>query len=312
LRKRFNSNTHTYQALLYRYRQFSERSIENLVNEQEWQSYPSEFNDPFDASIKIDYTLLSKKLFLERNINPMLEKLEGLGVKVSDEQIKTIRKSDDPLYAFLKHVAQYDKVLNGKEDEFAKLLSEQALKQTKSKFDQFRQRFQNGYLVVCFSELKDSILMWSHYAINHTGFCIQYNFQELGSFSPLSRLLNPVIYTDELFDATHYVLQPLIRKDHSFNNLFGIFSSISKSNAWEYEKEWRTVFPLGPNASLEDRLIRVPKPKALYLGAKASEENTQKLKEIAIIKNITLYQIRLSETSHGLNVDLLYDSVKDL
>jgi len=52
-----------------------------------------------------------------------------------------------------------------------------------------------GYLVVCLNEKKDNILMWSHYAKNHTGFCIEYDHKSLVSGAPRLRLLYPVFYT---------------------------------------------------------------------------------------------------------------------
>ncbi|GAV21834.1 DUF2971 domain-containing protein [Carboxydothermus pertinax] len=292
---------------LYRYRSLSEYSLDNLKNERERLSYPSEFNDPFDASIKINYALLSKELFLHRNMQKILIELQNkLGISLSDQAIREIRNSEDPFYSFSKHVARFDETLHGKEEDFARSLSEITLEQIKSIFAQFRSSFQTGYLVMCLSEVKDSILMWSHYSENHTGFCIEYNFKELGPLNPQSRMLFPINYTDDLFDATQYILQPLIRRDHSFNNLFGIYPTITKSTHWAYEKEWRIVFPLGPNASEEQRFIKLPKPKALYIGAKASAENIGRLKEIAIIKKIPLFQMMLSETSYVLVQKMLY------
>lgn len=297
---------------LFRYRSFNKYSIENLMNEQERLSYPSEFNDPFDSGMKIDYELVSRELFLHRNMDNMISGLEKSGVTVSDQEYKKIRDSEDPFYEFAKHIAQFDKNLQGKEEEFANVMSETALAQIKEIFSGYKVSFQNGYLVMCVSETKDEVLMWSHYASDHSGFCIEYNFQELGPYNPQSRLLCPVIYTDKLFDASHYIMQPFLRKDHSFNNLFGIYPSISKSPKWEYEKEWRIVFPLGPNASDEQRFIRVPKPKALYVGVKAKSEDIEKLKEIAIKKSIPVYKMTLSETSHNLEPVLLYDPMQNI
>ena len=72
----------------------------------------------------------------------------------------------------------------------------------------------NGYLdlgliksihVACFSETKESILMWSHYADNHKGFCVEYDFKELGISNPFARFIFPVIYTDTIFDMKDYL-----------------------------------------------------------------------------------------------------------
>ena len=55
--------------------------------------------------------------------------------------------------------------------------------------------------VVCLSEVYDSMLMWSHYAQNHTGFCIEYDFKESDM---LYKHLYPVIYTKD--NHTHKVI----------------------------------------------------------------------------------------------------------
>ena len=31
--------------------------------------------------------------------------------------------------------------------------------------------------ISCFSSRLDSIVMWSHYASNHTGYCVEYNLK---------------------------------------------------------------------------------------------------------------------------------------
>lgn len=297
---------------LFRYRSFNKYSKENLMKEQERLSYPSEFNDPFDSGMKINYELVSRELFLHRNMENMISELKKSGVTVSKQEYKKIRDSEDPFYEFAKHVAQFDKNLQGKEEEFAKAISKITLEQIKEMFSSYKVSFQNGYLVMCVSEAKDEVLMWSHYASDHSGFCIEYNFQELGPYNPQSRLLCPAIYTDELFDASHYIMQPFLREDHSFNNLFGIYPSISKFPKWAYEKEWRIVFPLGPNASDDQRFIKVPKPKALYVGAKAKSENIEKLKELAIKKSIPLYQMVPSDNSYELESVLLYDPTQNI
>lgn len=41
--------------------------------------------------------------------------------------------------------------------------------------------------LACFSETYKSILMWSHYANNYKGFCVEYNFKELGLNNAVTR-----------------------------------------------------------------------------------------------------------------------------
>jgi hypothetical protein len=262
---------------LFRYRSFNEYSLENLKNQQERMSYPIEFNDPFDAGLKINYEVITNELFINRNLHNMIEELKENGVSITEKEEKGIRESKDPFFSFAKHMAQFDDNSSSRREEIAEAIYGVVLNQTKNMFDSIRTGFQTGYLVICFSESNDIVLMWSHYAQYHTGFCIEYNFHELGPLHPRNRTLFPLIYTDELFDATQYILQ--IFMPTGFNNLFGIYPTIRKSTNWAYEKEWRNVFPNGPNASNEQRLTNMPKPKALYLGAKASLESNCNRKE---------------------------------
>ncbi|UOE95074.1 hypothetical protein [Alkalihalobacillus sp. LMS39] len=129
------------------------------MNEQERLSYPSEFNDPFDSGMKIDYELVSRELFLHRNMDIMIIELKKAGVTVSEQQYQNICNSDNPFYEFAKHVAQFDKNLQGEEEEFAKAISKIALEQIKEMFSSYKVSFQNGYLVMCLSEAIDEVLM---------------------------------------------------------------------------------------------------------------------------------------------------------
>ena len=59
----------------------------------------------------------------------------------------------------------------------------------KAKIDDLRK----GLAVVCFTEDVKSILMWSHYANNHRGFCIEYKLAQ----TDLSKQIRKVIYSSE-------------------------------------------------------------------------------------------------------------------
>lgn len=90
----------------------------------------------------------------------------------------------------------------------------------------------NTYGIVCLSELADSLLMWSHYAKDHTGYVIGIDPTALhlpGIQSSVVRV-QPVIYHPERIQTTprHDDMDFLYRK----------------SLEWDYEKEWRLVLPL--------------------------------------------------------------------
>ena len=110
--------------------------------------------------------------------------------------------------------------------------------------------------------------MWSHYAKNHTGFCVQYDFKSLGYNCHLTRLLFPIFYSNKIFAIDDYIhnTQPQFYDVHSSyldgidlskiivgsqlehlkgnnksNNMFPIYAALKKYEGWKYEKEWRYV-----------------------------------------------------------------------
>lgn len=289
---------------LYRYRPLNEYTFDNLQNEQEWQSYPCEFNDPYDSRIKIDYEKVKKEYFYENMTKGIKNLIPKRILSVTKQEIENICSSTNSFNSLLKKILKLDPKYKGEENKVTEVLLEILDEEIKEAFSPFIETFQNGYLIVCFSETKDNIKMWSHYAEGHSGICIEYNFKELGPNTSQTRILYPVIYTDEIFDATQYLIDP-IKKGHRYNNLFGIYPSISKSNEWEYEREWRTIFPLGPGAEKENRFLRVPTPKRIYVGYNANEKDIEKLKKLSLTKNIPLYQMSLCEDKHKLNYELM-------
>lgn len=85
--------------------------------------------------------------------------------------------------------------------------------------------------VVCLSETYDSMLMWSHYAQNHTGYCIEYCFDESDM---IYKHLYPVKYTNDRYTVS---------KMNMINeNTEWIYkTTCRKSDVWSYEKEWHIV-----------------------------------------------------------------------
>jgi hypothetical protein len=124
------------------------------------------------------------------------------------------------------------------------------------------QNFNKTTGVTCFSEHYDNILMWSHYGEQHRGFCLAFDT----SYEPLTKLRR-VHYSDTIpsIDMMDFMI------DDNFEPLFKLFCT--KSIHWKYEGEWRsfhckagTVFPYKAQAL-----------KAIYFGARMTEENIDKI-----------------------------------
>lgn len=180
--------------------------------------------------------------------------------------------------------------------------------------------------ISCFSELNDSMLMWAHYAINHTGFCVQYQksfIDTLGfgyvTYKNITNLICPVIYTQKVN------LNPWSEKwDFQKQILKALFY---KSDDWIYEQEWRNVilFPselkycydeLGDDfkeinkdymklyMAGNDRIfLKVNKIESVFLGCKMDKKIEERIIDICKTKNIPYFKMHLDDDSFILHKD---------
>jgi len=92
--------------------------------------------------------------------------------------------------------------------------------------------------VFSMSQIKDNILMWSHYANQHKGFCI-------GFVRKSDNLLGDIDKTQPVeYDCNYPEVDPL---DENGNYDQSIFTKMlfTKAKDWEYEKEWRLTYDEG-------------------------------------------------------------------
>lgn len=128
--------------------------------------------------------------------------------------------------------------------------------------------------ISCFSERKDSLLMWSHYANSHKGFCVEYDLKLLHFISEDSyhyddeeeyydeedcfaiENIYPVIYSKKRmlnFETLKMIrkiellgnnIQPVDDEGEDYDR--SILSKVlpmfvNKGSDWKYEREWRII-----------------------------------------------------------------------
>lgn len=265
------------QMPLFRYNSFNSDNLSNLKNEVFYLQNPIKFNDPFDCCIGFGMKNI------KRAIISSLMKEFGLPVITSVKELERVyNEAHGTSFNF-------DEQINDLDCNFPNQIKE----------------FASDYIgISCLSEDYKSILMWSHYADKHTGFCVEYNFS-MDSFDPnyddvASRIqIFPVIYSSErpnmseLFDFEVFK-QIQINPNESDKFRAGIeYNLLFKAKEWEYEKEWRIV-----GSVKTSRFYNSPHPKAIYLGVSISDENKEKILEIAKEKKIPVYQMKLSEDKY--------------
>lgn len=259
---------------LFKYRACSDRNFEALIDDKLWCSGPDGFNDPYDCSIHFEFRGLEALLSRVMNATNEEGRKNGLLELFSKEDMEQVVKSSDPL-------RELSLVVQAKEDVGDTAgLYKSLEKQLNEPRDKLERSFRDGVRIGSLCERSDSMLMWSHYAQNHTGFAVEYDFS-LPGYEGLLNSLWPVIYQGEVFDVSDTIWGP---KSSVMNECFMIGAATLKSDEWAYEKEWRMVLLRRPVAKGE--LVSVPRPTAIYVGAHASEKNRIYLSEIAGQKGI--------------------------
>ena len=171
----------------------------SLLNETVWLSSPVSFNDPFDCAIT-----LSRDKLKESVDHAITEIARRNGIP--REQIKN-----------------HDKIIN--EDQVAYEWLRNSLRTSMQKIG-----------VLCLSAIPYEILMWSHYAENHKGFCVEYDF----SVGTQVRLLAQPVRYSETIPMLSLANLPSDAKDN-----FLEVCIFTKAKQWEYEQEWRVLMHEG-------------------------------------------------------------------
>lgn len=210
----------------------------------------------------------------------------------------------DKLYNLLKNDSELKKFVTEKDADYINNL-----------YHKTYVEYCKNYRIGCFTENNyTNILMWSHYANAHKGFCLKYDFTDKKQNIP-ENLLNsicPVIYSNQIFDITEYLYSSTKNvtaylKDNNitrhFNNILLNLVVLFKSDIWSYENEWRIV--MEKNLYKIENLIDVPKPSAIYIGLNTSNRNKAILKNISRKRKIDIFQIVRSPNEYKLQIEPL-------
>jgi len=170
--------------------------------------------------------------------------------------------------------------------------------------------------VCCFSDVNDSILMWSHYADEHKGICIGFDAKK-----SLFRFAWQVKYQAEF---------PIVRRPTDSDEILLDKTLLTKADCWSYEKEWRIIRRTvteqekkqrlqNRNYSEEDIQLLVNEngpgyysfPKEaiteIYLGARIEEKQRetviQSIKDANL--NIPIYEVQRNPKKYCLEFRLI-------
>lgn len=216
--------------VLYKYYAFDEWTQNIFEKNEIYFQSPDCFNDPFDSKLYTTYEgsedkRISRLIGIWREDPLIDEKEEDLCLKAG---VVVKKGKDIPLL----------------------------LRTIRQSVEQIRK--QMG--IFCMTTKRDDILMWSHYAYAHTGFCMEFKTENFSSERPRS-----VDYPPD-----RPCLNLIVPPDKEDIEL----ALLTKAANWKYENEWRIVdHRNGPG-------VQPYPPEALtgvILGCRISPKNRQRI-----------------------------------
>lgn len=278
--------------IFYKYRNINTRTLDAFRSDTLYFSSISSLNDPYECALMLSYSKIKEDTYksIFRQIKPFL-KTEFV---ISSEDIYWDNIIIDKILSGLKIQTGYKDQI-----DIVNMLksTNDSINSEKLEMEKDINLIANELYRLCsFSEIMDSKLMWSHYADQHKGFCIGYNFKEIDD--DIRQLMLPIIYGDKILDITNFLF-PIT------NNSLIMNAMSRKSMDWSYEREWRIL--ISANNKQQCQPQKVPVAKAVYLGCRISQEDKIKIVDICKSKSIDVYQMKMRTDEFKLYSEVIID-----
>jgi hypothetical protein len=248
--------------LFYKYRPWNQHTKRIITHQELWFANPASFNDPFDCQGRFVFagTAVDKRRqFVSMFLRAARERGEGYtrrqAEKLFDKQLG--RRVHDEAWWHDFEERSHDLILSG--------------------------------LAICsLTEIPDDIVMWAHYAQQHTGVCL--------SFAARNKYFGKAL-------RVHYEQEyPLVAMgSRNFDEIARKLIQ-TKSQHWAYEKEWRIV-----RHDTSEGLQQYPKQflHSVIVGCRASSETVADVRAAVAesgVDSVHVYLARRKEREYGLTV----------
>lgn len=190
---------------LYRYIRMSSKNLERTFTHRElYFTSPKDFNDPFDCNPPFSTTDYSEKDLRDYT----RETFRRCGI--SDPELEAITQKS------VTSILQNNSAMSHIAEHFNRICLEV-----------------NSELgVLCLSEVRDDIFMWSHYADGHRGIVLEFDKSELLNKSDF-------VFCKQVDYENNIVTLRDINRGNADKHAQLIL--LKKAKPWKYEKEWRII-----------------------------------------------------------------------
>ena len=342
---------------LYRYRSINELLFKELRYRELYSASPKELNDPLDLNVQLDFFTEGDSLIA--TLARYLSKSTLFVALMRDDytnlkELMTILHPEN-LHQFLSNeFSNWQKAILTKHDLFELLqdfcskncpkgigIGDQFVNEVLNNIDENLSQILNNSTAVCFSKNNHNYKMWSHYASNHSGICLEFEVEQDqlnnqlckfpittpipvdGEYIIWKAKIKAVRYLTALTHLKFYDFLPVfyhhndVDLKHLSKSYWHPFASklesflLEKIIQWQEEEEWRLVNVNFDKTSPEHNILYFS-AKALtgiYFGVRTTKQTRIRVRNAIEISKCqpSYYQCNLD----GTNQVIFEDSIED-
>lgn len=241
---------------LYKYRSLSgsQRSwTEKIIKDRElYFAAPSKFNDPFEFLFQLTFT------------------------GTPEDKMDFLSKTSPEIFELLQSYKKADR------DDYLSKLNSSAFENA---VNNWTNKIKNQTGVLCLSDSPYNINMWSYYADNNYGVCLEFEFDE----EPFANSEFKVEYSEQIPVIDYFKQNP-----SKLSETAKVFTN-TKYFSWEHEKEYRMISSSAGAIKFNDTSL-----KGVYLGLNFNlkDEFIDLLRKE--FPSINVYLLKKSKTKYEL------------
>lgn len=266
-------NDPKWPSHIYKYRCWDDKHDEHkrwLSSPEIYFANPIDFNDPFDCTVKYDWSLIRDE-YLRSRIEDVL-KQQRPGIDTDELQSKVDYRMTQK--EKLKPVTR------------------------KTRVEQVED------IGICsFGGVPDSILMWSHYASSHSGICIEYDVRALMSHI-FERYEEDNDILIDLYGVRYEKDYPRRSPEHLSDKDYTATFLTRKFADWSYEQEYRLVWDGRSKRPLSISRAAISK---IYLGCEMDDSAVRDV--VNTVKSFGLKAQVLKASRRSLSFSLDFDPI---
>lgn len=308
---------------LFKFFPFNQNSLKCIETNSVFMNNPRNFNDPFDSVICASKNEFLKQCLVEHltetgAINREIlttEEMDKLKYSRCEEsEHYSVHSTFDSVVHHLCYDADKHEMRKGY-DEIINLMIK-----AEAEYDSKLERLKESIVgITSFADINDFKLtsymeLWSHYAQNHEGFCVEYDLTQpiadandnamvIGGLLPCSYGSRQIVLSKQkIYKYIKDVPMTLYEKMEFEKSI--MLSFLTKSSSWRYENEWRLILPLDICEIYENMIPFFP-IKAIYTGCRMPKDNREFIYRLAQRKGVTVYDMSMNEYRFELEGDYL-------